>query len=304
MRATGYDKSTAWPSAFSGVIAAAATPMTSDLAVDLDRVPDYADFLLAKGAGALMVGGTTGEFLALTEVERNGLVREFIRAVAGRVPVIAHVGHIDRRTAHRLAEAAAADGADALAAIVPYFHHAAQGAIESSLAEIARVAPHLPFFVYHYPAATGNQLEPATFARLLETPNVHGIKLSVDSWSDLQLFLGFDRRILAVCGNDRLMEPFFRAGGRAVVSGNAAALPEVIAEAVRGFAASDSASRTRAGHLVEKLVLLTLAGSVDRLKAILALRGMDIGPSRVRTHVAAEVAPPTSTELKAVGVEA
>ena len=302
MSATIYDRARAWPSVFSGVITAAATPMTPELEIDLARVPTYVDFLLSNGSRAVMVGGTTGEFVTLTVQERIELIRAFVVAVGARKPVIAHVGDVNRRIAIRLAESALADGADALAAIVPYFHQATQAAIEASLAEIARIAPQIPFLVYHYPAATGNRLEPATFERLLEIPNVHGIKLSVGTWDELLPFLSFDREVLAVCGNDSLMERFFKAGGRAVVSGNAAALPDVVAEAVAGFAGTDGESLDHARHLVEKLVRLTCAGSVDRLKAILALRGMDVGPARIRTYIREDAVPPTVSELQALGV--
>jgi len=283
-----YDRSAAWPSSFSGVIAAVSTPMQADLAIDTDKVPAYVEFLLAHGAGALMVAGTTGEFIALEPDERVRLVRAFVRAVAGRVPVVAHVGHVDYRVARRLAEAAAADGADALAGIVPYFHRVTEGALEARLVALARVARQLPFLVYDYPDATGNRLEPGVFRRLLDEPNIHGIKLSVATWEEIETYLSLDSEILAVCGNDGLMERFVTSGGRAIVSGNAAALPDVVVAAWKGFHTSNPGLVSRARDLICSLVPLTLAGSADRLKEVLALRGMDIGPARIVTYQPAD----------------
>jgi len=289
------DRSTAWTASFTGVIAAAATPMREDLSVDYDRVPAYVDFLLSEGADALMVGGTTGEFVALETGERAELVRVFARATDGRVPLVAHVGHVDLRVSTHLAEQAVAAGVEALAGILPYFHHATQDAIRVRLSQLARVAGTLPFLVYHYPAATGNHLDPDTFQQLLDEPNIAGIKLSVASWSELQPFLGQEPAVLPISGNDSLMDEFVGAGGRAIVSGNAAALPDVVLAAWTGLVARPGDSRAKA--LIDSMVSLTRGGSVDMLKEILALRGMHIGPARVLTH------PQTDSELRTIEAE-
>src|SRR5579859_4255903 len=256
--------------------------MKADLSIDLGRVPAYVGFLLEHGSDGLMVAGTTGEFVALEEDERSDLVAQFGDAAGRRVPVIAHVGHVNLAVAQRLAEKAARAGADALAGIVPYFHHASPSAVEQHLRNLARTCPELPFFVYNYPEATANRFPVDSFAALLAEPNVHGIKASVATWDELEPFLPFAADELVVCGNDSLMERFLAGGGRAVVSGNAAALPDLVKAALIGFTAPDG--RARAKTVLAGIVPLTLAGSTDRLKELLGLRGMDVGPSRVSTY--------------------
>jgi len=290
-----YIRADAWPSSFNGLIAAAATPMRVDRSVDLARVPAYADFLLEHGADGLMVAGTTGEFVALDLDERSLLVARFVESVAGRVPVIAHIGHIRLEAAQRLAERAARDGADALAAIVPYFHHVSQSAVVEHLLTLARTCPELPFFIYNYPDATGNRLSLESFETLLELPNIHGIKASVGSWDELEPFIGCGSEVLVVCGNDSLMDRFVRAGGRAIVSGNAAALPDMVRAAFTEFSRGDPDGRGTA--LVASIVSLTLAGSSDRLKGLLELRGASVGPARVQTHTPADLIGEDSAQL-------
>ena len=281
-----FDRAAAWPARFEGVIVAASTPFRDDGSLDLERIPAYAEFLLARGVSALMIGGTTGEFVAMDVEERAAVAAAFLAAAAHRVPVIVHVGHVDLRSARRLAEAAAAAGADGVAVITPYLHRTSPGAVELHLRTLARAVPELPFFFYNYPEASANRVPPSVFTALLEEPNVCGVKLSVGTWEEIEPYLALPPEVLVASGNDGLMERFVAAGGRAIVSGNAAALPDVVVTLFDAFRRGERTAMNR--DALDRLVRLTRAGSVDRLKQLLRLRRMDVGPARVRTFVAGE----------------
>lgn len=272
-----------WPARFEGVIVAAATPFLAGGGVDVASIPRYVDFLIGGGADALMVGGTTGEFISMDLDERSSAAATFVAAAAGRVPVIVHAGHVDSSRAQVLAERGAAAGADGLAAITPYFHRSGAAAIEAHFRRIARTVPELPFFVYNYPAAAANPLPFSVFEALLDEPNVAGAKLSVGTWEEVEPYLALRAELLIACGNDALMERFLAAGGRVVVSGNAAALPEVVAAAFAGLRGGGDVAAHRAA--LDSLTRLSHAGAADRLKQLLRLRGLGIGPARVRTFI-------------------
>ena len=293
--------SLAWTQRFSGVIVATLTPMHSDGSIDLGGIAPYVEYLIARGAGALMVLGTTGEYITLTYEDRRAVAGEFLAAVDGRVPVIVHIGHLDRRVAGRLGEAAVEAGAQALAAIVPYYHHVSARAIELHLGELAHEFAHCSFFVYNYPGAAGNRIEYESFARLLSLPNVAGIKLSVGTWAEVAPFLECPPEVLVTCGNDALMDQFVRAGGRAVVSGNAAAFPDALALSWAALHGTDATAHRLAAELVDGISRLSLQGSSDRLKELVATRGVSVGGSRVRTFTPADIGDDTGT---LAGVEA
>ncbi|PZF84233.1 dihydrodipicolinate synthase family protein [Jiangella anatolica] len=103
-----------------GVLAFAPTSMHDDGSLDLDSQRAHVAFLAGSGAGAVVVAGGVGEFYALEEAEYAALVRETVDAVAGRVPVLAGVGH-STAIATRLARAAADAGADGLMVNPLYF---------------------------------------------------------------------------------------------------------------------------------------------------------------------------------------
>ena len=288
-----FDREGAWPARFGGVIAAPSTPFRDDGRVDSGRIAAYADFLLARGVAALMVGGTTGEFVAMEVEERAAAASAFLAAASRRVPVIVHVGHVDLRSARRLADAAAAAGADGLTAITPYLHRTSPGAVEHYLRTLARTVPEIPFFFYNYPEASANRVPPSSFMALLEEPNVCGVKLSVGTWEEIEPYLALPPDLLVTSGNDGLMERFAGAGGRAIVSGNAAAVPDVVVALFGAFVRGEGTAAHR--DALDRLVRLTRAGSVDRLKQLLRLRGMDVGPARVRTFTAGEEDPEADT---------
>src|SRR5919112_3332794 len=190
----------------TGVVTAAATPFSvKDGALDLAAVPRLAELYVSAEVAAIMVGGTTGEFVTMSSDERITLLREFVAAVDGRVPVIGHVGHAWPAEACRLAERAGRTGVTCLTAILPYFHPVEASAVEAYLRDIARVCPQLPFFVYDYPEATGNPLPIEVFEQLRSEPNLAGVKLSVGSLSDIDPYLRLACELCVMSGNDALL---------------------------------------------------------------------------------------------------
>lgn len=284
---------------FSGMAVAALTPFEDggDLAPRL--IPAYVDFLISGGADALMVGGTTGEFIAMDERERRLVLDAFVDAVDGRVPVIAHVGHAHPAVAHRLAASAADHGVAAIAAILPYFHPTSTGAVRDALVEIAAAQPAVPFLAYLHPA-TGNQLPAEELAVLMDAlPNVVGAKLSLASWQDFEAFLPMLGRGVFFCGNDALLPAFVGKGGRASVTGNAAVYPEAVGAAMDALLGGDADAWSSCASLLDEVVGLTVGGSPDRLKGLLRERGGDAGSARVRTGAPETGRGSASTALRA-----
>ncbi|MHB1526874.1 MAG: dihydrodipicolinate synthase family protein [Candidatus Dormibacteria bacterium] len=289
---------TAWTSTFSGLIVATVTPMHQERSIDLEAIDPYVEFLLQRGADALMVLGTTGEFITMTPDERGLVQRRFVAAVAGRVPVIVHVGHVDLRIARALGASAVEDGADAIASITPYYHHFTPSAIEEHQRQLARAFPDCPFFVYNYPDAAGNRIEFESFQRLLQEPNVRAVKLSVATWEEVEPFLQSPKEVLVTCGNDSFMERFMAVGGRASVSGNAAAFPDALALARVAFRSSDPGAQVLAREVIARVVSLSLAGASDRLKDVLEARGVSVGPGRIRSFIEADLPSGRVAELE------
>lgn len=285
----GYDPRTGWTASFKGVVAAPLTPFGDRGELRPDLVPAMVEFLLERGVRGLMVGGTTAEFITLETAERRELLESFIQAVDGRVPVIAHVGHVDRRKGALLAGHAQDAGADATTAIAPYYHRVSEPACGDYFRALASAAPDLPFFVYNYPDAAGNAVSLGLFESLSDIPNLAGAKHSVATWGELEPHLSLPRHLCLMVGNDMLAPRFLRSGGRAIVSGNAAAFPEVLSGVVDAVIEGPDAVADRLIAQLELVVELGRSGAPDRIRELLTLRGIEVGRSRLATFLPAEI---------------
>ncbi len=294
----GPQPGSSWVQGFTGVAVAVVTPFHADGSLALELVPGYVDHLHGRGAGALMVAGTTGEFITMSEDDRGAVIRAFISANGGRIPVIAHVGDANPAVAARLAALAADHGADALAAILPYFHPTQPDSVRESLTRLAQTQPQLPFLPYCHPS-TINRLGADQFATMrADLPQVMGAKLSLATFAEMEPYLSSDPGATFFCGNDDVLAEFVEAGGHAIVSGNAAVFCEIVSATLRALLDHDDVTAHRLAPLITEIVTLTRSGAPDRLKALLAERGVDVGHARVVTSADALVPPSLSPALR------
>src|SRR5947209_2134745 len=137
-----------------GIIPPAVTPMTASEEVDLPRLRATLDRLLTAGVHGLFVLGTTGEFYALDEHEKQAIVATTVAHTNRRAPVVAGTGAVTTREAVRLTAMAEREGADAVAVITPFFVSPSQQELSDHFRRIAE-STRLPVFLYQNPAMTG-----------------------------------------------------------------------------------------------------------------------------------------------------
>ena len=75
-----------------GIIPPCVTPFQNDESLDLPGLKRHIDFLIGKGVHGIFVLGTTGEFYALDDDEKQAVMAGAVEHVAGRVPVYAGTG--------------------------------------------------------------------------------------------------------------------------------------------------------------------------------------------------------------------
>ena len=164
---------------FGGIIMAILTPFKQDGSVDDDALLAITDGLIAAGVHNLFLLGSAGQGPVMELDERMHTVEIIFDHVGGRVPVLVHVGTAYLKTTQDLARHAHAAGADALAAVPPYYYSDhPEAEIDAHLIGGASTTP-LPFVVYNNERYTGINITAPWLARLAkEMPNLCGIKLS------------------------------------------------------------------------------------------------------------------------------
>ncbi len=90
--------------------------------IDHDAFRKLTEYLVENGVDALMVNGTSGEFLLQSDDERKAAIRTVVKAANGRVPVIAGISEASTKSAIDLGQDADDSGADAVISTGPIYY--------------------------------------------------------------------------------------------------------------------------------------------------------------------------------------
>jgi N-acetylneuraminate lyase len=189
-----------------GIFSALITPMHSDESVDYDMLATLVEYQYSKGVEGFYCCGSSGEALLLSLEERKKITRTVLKAVAGRLPVIAHVGTIRTADVVELATDAISAGASAVSMIPPYYYKFTQDEIIGYYEDII-AKTQAPVIMYNIPQFTGIAFTKDNAKRLLENPMVVGVKhTSLDlyalermrnAYPDKIFYNGFDEMYLS-----------------------------------------------------------------------------------------------------------
>jgi 4-hydroxy-tetrahydrodipicolinate synthase len=162
---------------FRGVFTVMITPLDTAGSVDIAALAAFTDWQIREGVHGLIPLGSTGEFLSLSEEERDGVARTVIEAAAGRVPVLIGTGAEDTRECVRLSLKAEQMGADGVMIIPPFYSTPTDDELVQHYRTVAE-AISIPIMVYNNPATANVDLRPELVARIAEIQGCDYIKES------------------------------------------------------------------------------------------------------------------------------
>ncbi len=119
--------------------------------------------------------GTTGESPTLSHEEHKQVIERVVKAVGGKVPVIAGAGSNSTAEAIELTGYSKKVGADATLQVGPYYNKPTQEGFYQHFKAIAEEVD-LPIVLYNIPGRCGAGMTPETVARLAEIENIVAIK--------------------------------------------------------------------------------------------------------------------------------
>ena len=221
---------------FRGIATALITP-TTPTGIDYDRFGRLIDWQIQQGINALVICGTTGESSPLTDAEHRRAIAFACERVNGRVPVIAGTGSNETDYAVELTKSACADGADAVLVVTPYYNKTTQRGLVTMYNTIADASTK-PVILYNVPSRTGIGIEPATYVKLAEHPNIAAIKEANSDISKIvETFSLVGDRLDIYSGNDDQIVPILSMGGAGCISVLSNVIPaETVAITQRFFA--------------------------------------------------------------------
>ncbi|OEO32682.1 dihydrodipicolinate synthase family protein [Devosia insulae DS-56] len=233
---------------WSGVFPAATTKMTASGELDLAAMQLSIERLMKGGVSGVIVLPMLGENAALTQAEKDKVVRAAKEAVAGKVPLLSGLAELST--------------ADAIAAAKNYRKLGAEGLMvfpslayrtdrRETIAWYKAVATGgLPIMIYNNPIAYKVDVDVPTLEGLAEVPEIVAVKEETgDIRRVTDLYNAFGDRFDIFCGVDDLILESLALGVVGWVSGMTNAWPS---ECVKLFNAA------RAGNFKAALPLYRL----------------------------------------------
>jgi dihydrodipicolinate synthase/N-acetylneuraminate lyase len=253
-----------------GALAASVTPLRdAGSKLDEDAIGPLVDFFVSSGLDGIMVLGTSGEGILLSQEERRHAADLFLQASDRRLQVAVQCGAQTTAESVTLAVHAAEVGADAVVAIGPPYFPLDERAQYAHFFAVATACAPLPFYVYEFAKTTGYAVAPAVLERLRgSTPNLVGLKVSDTPWDAFSAYLlpGFDIFV----GPEALIHQGLDGGAVGAVSALASAFPEEVAAVVH------EPSVEGAARLAELRAAVERFPRQAALKRVLGRRGLPV----------------------------
>ncbi len=157
------------PKTFSGSYTVTITPFTEGgKAIDYPAWKRYLDWQLASGVPGIIILGTTGEFLTISDAEREEFVDATVKYIAGRIPVL--VGTMNAYTPKAVEYSKQAErlGADGLMIVPPYYYTPTDDEIFNYYKAICE-AVSLPIMLYNNPFTSNVDMSAKLVGRLTKS---------------------------------------------------------------------------------------------------------------------------------------
>lgn len=262
-----------------GIFNITVTPFAADGSIDTAGLARSVERVIALGYDGILIGGTYGEFPAMSSEERAELFRRVMDVVGDRVPVMLCSAGSDARTVSELTVLAGDLGGLPMVT-PPYVSEVTDEQIAAFFKDMAPLSK-TGILVYNAPGI-GITLQPDLIERLADIEGVVGIKqgdLSVTPIDRIANRLG--GRIRLFCASDLAFLGPMMAGFDGISSTNSCALPEIILATYRALEAGD-ANTARALHKLwyPFRALARKHGQPQMVKAAMNLRGFDGGKVR------------------------
>ena len=270
-------------SIFTGAGVAIVTPMYESGEVNYEQFGKLIEFQIENKTDAIVVCGTTGEASTLTHEEHLDVIRYCVRAVNGRVPVIAGTGSNCTETAVYLSQEAEKAGADGLLLVNPYYNKATQNGLYAHFKTIAD-SVKIPMLLYNVPGRTGCNILPETIVRLCkDVENIVGVKEASGNISQIAHLAAIGEGCVDIySGNDDQILPIMALGGLGVISVLSNVAPAQTHEICQDFL-EGRVEDSRRKQLAALDLCSALFCEVNPIpvKKALNLMGMEAGPLRM-----------------------
>ncbi|MGZ4819002.1 MAG: dihydrodipicolinate synthase family protein [Terriglobales bacterium] len=180
-----------------GIFPPITTPFYPDGEIYYKKLEANVDRYSRSPVAGLVVQGSTGEAILLSDQERRDVLKAAMAAAAPNKVMIAGTGIESAIETLRLTEYAAKLGYDAAMVRTPHYYKGQMNRPQNMLAFYRTVADRspLPVIIYNFPQATGYDMPAEVVIQLAEHSNIIAIKESSGSIEKVQQMVAHTRHI-------------------------------------------------------------------------------------------------------------
>jgi 4-hydroxy-tetrahydrodipicolinate synthase len=154
---------------FKGSYSVLVTPFTEGgKSVDVEALKAFLDWQIEVGVPGVIMLGTTGEFLALTDEERSLVVDTTVKHINKRIPVLIGTMNAYTPNAVRYSREAQELGADGLMILPPYYYTPTHDEVFNYYKAICE-AVQIPIMIYNNPFTSNVDLPAALIAKIAKS---------------------------------------------------------------------------------------------------------------------------------------
>ncbi|KAA5606602.1 dihydrodipicolinate synthase family protein [Roseospira marina] len=265
------------------------TPFTADGALNKEALATNMERVIGMGFDGVLIGGTYGEFPAMTTEERADLFRTAVDIAGDRVPLLLCSAASDPRVCRDLTTLASDLGGLPMVT-APYVSEVTEGHIQAYFKQMATHSK-IGIMIYNAPGI-GITLSPSLIEALSDIPGVVALKQGDLNPTTVDRIVGrVGGKIRVLAASDLAMLGPIATGFDGFSSTNSCALPEIIQGTYKALVSGQFDTARSLNQVWFPLRELCRAfGQPQTTKAMMDLRGWVGGPVR------APLLPLTETE--------
>ena len=258
------------------------TPFTKDGKINEKELAKLVRYNLALGADGFYVCGSTAEALMLNAEERMEIMR-IVKDNAKDANLIAHVGSLNERDAHKLAAYARDLSYDLISSVAPFYYKFSFSEIKDYYVRLAENSG-MKMLVYHFPAFSGVSMGSDEISTFLGDDRFAGIKYTYESLYEYnQCRLYKNGKFDMLHGQDETILPSLAMGGaQGGIGGTTNYNGCNLVGIIDAWNAGDLEKARELQNFAQEVinVICHYRGNIVCGKRIMKLIGLDLGPNR------------------------
>ncbi|MBQ2174744.1 MAG: 4-hydroxy-tetrahydrodipicolinate synthase [Alphaproteobacteria bacterium] len=211
---------------FAGSIVALVTPFCAGK-IDYVALKKLVEFHISSGTDAILVCGSTGEGLLLSDAEREHVIAKTIEISNKRMPIIVGCSSCWTDDAIKLTSQAEKLGADGVLLIAPYYVKPTQNGIIEHFKTVHN-STNIPIIAYNNPGRCAVGMTIDTVAEIAKLPRVVGLKDSNTNLARVNFLKYQAPKLKLFSGDDPTLPGYLAHGGDGCISVTANIVPRLV----------------------------------------------------------------------------